>query len=30
VGFDIADPDFWQGGCDLIRQRVDRARALAG
>ena len=30
MGFDIADRAFWQGGCDLIRQRVDQARALAG
>ena len=30
MGFDIADRAFWQGGCDLIRQRVDEAIALAG
>ena len=30
MGFDIADPAFWQGGCDLIQQRVDQARCLAG
>lgn len=29
MGFDIASPDFWQGGCDLIRQRVEQAKALA-
>jgi oligoendopeptidase F len=28
MGFDIADPDFWQGGCDLIRQRVEQAKVL--
>ncbi|MCY3763095.1 MAG: M3 family oligoendopeptidase [Gemmatimonadetes bacterium] len=27
---DVASRDFWQGGCDLIRQRVDEAAALAG
>jgi len=30
MGFDIADRAFWQGGCDLIRHRVDEAIALAG
>ena len=30
MGFDIADRAFWQGGCDLIRQRVDVAKSLAG
>ncbi len=29
MGFDIADRDFWQAGCDLIRQRVEQAKALA-
>ena len=29
VGFDIADRDFWQGGCDLIRQQVELAAELA-
>lgn len=29
VGFDIADEAFWQGGCDLIRQRVEEAKGLA-
>jgi oligoendopeptidase F len=29
MGFDLADRAFWQGGCDLIRQRVDLARELA-
>jgi len=28
--FDIGDRAFWQGGCDLIQARVDRARDLAG
>ena len=28
MGFDIADRDFWQGGCDLIRQRVELAGQL--
>ena len=30
MGFDISDRAFWQGGCDLIRQRVDAAVSLAG
>ena len=30
MGFDIADRAFWQAGCDLIRQRVDLAKQLAG
>ena len=30
LGIDVASRDFWQGGCDLIRQRVDEAAALAG
>ena len=29
MGFDIRDRAFWQGGCDLIRQRVAEAKALA-
>ena len=29
LGFEIGDRDFWQGGCDLIRQSVDEATALA-
>ncbi|MCZ6676965.1 MAG: M3 family oligoendopeptidase [Candidatus Poribacteria bacterium] len=29
MGIDIASRDFWQGGCDLIRQRVEQAKALA-
>ncbi|HEY5596015.1 MAG TPA: M3 family oligoendopeptidase [Candidatus Bipolaricaulota bacterium] len=29
MGFDINDPNFWQAGCDLIRQQVERAKALA-
>jgi oligoendopeptidase F len=28
MGFDIASPDFWQAGCDLIRQQVEEAKAL--
>ncbi len=30
LGIDVSSRDFWQGGCDLIRQRVDEAAALAG
>jgi len=30
MGFDIASREFWQGGCDLIRQRVEEAVKLAG
>jgi oligoendopeptidase F len=30
MGFDIGDRAFWQGGCDLIRQRVELATELAG
>ena len=29
LGFDIADRQFWQGGCDLIRRRVELAAELA-
>ena len=29
MGIDIASPDFWQGGCDLIREKVEQAKALA-
>ena len=29
LGFDIADRAFWQGGCDLIQQRVEQAVSLA-
>ena len=29
LGFDIRDRDFWQGGCDLIRQSVEGATELA-
>ncbi len=29
LGCDIHARDFWQGGCDLIRQHVERAEALA-
>ncbi len=30
LGIDVPSRDFWQGGCDLIRQRVDEAATLAG
>ena len=30
MGFDIADRAFWQGGCDLIAQRVEVAKGLIG
>lgn len=29
IGIDIAQESFWQGGCDLIRRNVERARELA-
>ncbi|MBI1730760.1 M3 family oligoendopeptidase [Candidatus Acetothermia bacterium] len=29
MGFQIDDPNFWQGGCDLVRERVEQAKALA-
>jgi len=29
MGFDIADKNFWQSGCDLVRERIERAKALA-
>ena len=29
LGIDISSRDFWQGGCDLIQQRVDEAVSLA-
>ncbi|MCZ6556111.1 MAG: M3 family oligoendopeptidase [Candidatus Dadabacteria bacterium] len=29
VGVNIKDPDFWQGGLDLLREMVDEALALA-
>lgn len=29
VGANIKDPDFWQGGLDLLREMVDEALALA-
>ena len=29
MGIDIVSPDFWQGGCDLIREKVEQAKALA-
>jgi len=28
MGFDIADAAFWQAGCNLIRQRLEQAKAL--
>lgn len=30
LGIDVTDRSFWQGGCDLIRQRVELAARLAG
>lgn len=30
LGFDIASPAFWQGGCDLIRANLEKAKSLAG
>lgn len=30
VGMDITNPDFWQGGLDLLREMVDEAVELAG
>ncbi len=29
LGFDIASPAFWQGGCDLIRANLEKAKQLA-
>lgn len=29
LNIDIADPDFWQGGCDLILANLERAEELA-
>ncbi|MBT9587445.1 M3 family oligoendopeptidase [bacterium] len=29
LGFDIASPAFWQGGCDLIRANLEKAKLLA-
>lgn len=29
LGIDPADPKFWQGGCDFIRQNLQRAQQLA-
>ena len=29
MGFDISSRDFWQAGCDLIRDAVEEAKALA-
>lgn len=30
LNIDAADPDFWQGGCDIIRKNLARAQELAG
>jgi len=30
VGIDVHKREFWQGGCDLIREMVEKAKALAG
>lgn len=30
LGFDITSADFWQGGCDLIRANLEKAKGLAG
>lgn len=29
MGIDITSSDFWQGGCNLIREKVEQAKALA-
>ena len=29
LGFDIASAEFWQGGCDLIRANLEKAKKLA-
>lgn len=29
LGFDISSPQFWQGGCDLIRANLEKAQGLA-
>ncbi|MFA7483035.1 MAG: M3 family oligoendopeptidase [Vulcanimicrobiota bacterium] len=29
LNIDVTDPDFWQGGCDLIRHNLKRAQELA-
>jgi oligoendopeptidase F len=29
LDIDVTDPDFWQGGCDLIRTNLRRAQELA-
>jgi oligoendopeptidase F len=29
LGFDITSPAFWQGGCDLIRANLEKAKLLA-
>ena len=29
LDIDVTNPDFWQGGCDLIRHNLKRARELA-
>jgi len=28
MGFDIKNPDFWQSGCNLIREQVDQAKQI--
>jgi oligoendopeptidase F len=30
LGFDIGSEEFWQGGCDLIRANLEKAKLLAG
>lgn len=30
LGFDIGSEEFWQGGCDLIRDNLEKAKVLAG
>ena len=30
VGVDLADPSFWDGGLDIVGQRLDAAEAAAG
>ncbi len=29
VGFDLADPEFWDGGLDLVEQQLEEAEAAA-
>ncbi|MEC8841293.1 MAG: M3 family oligoendopeptidase [Candidatus Poribacteria bacterium] len=28
MGFDIRNPEFWQSGCDLIRQQIEQAKQI--